>query len=181
MTKYRLGDEPRAFSYQDNGNKKSVLLRQIIALIDFNDVKAGTLGGWIDDESVLSQSGNCWIYDENALAFSGATITGDARITQASVVRDGAQIGDAAWIDRAEISDNAQYVTTSPFGILLFAVSAFSAVMRALCVTLKLSPPKDLLVKTTSSCKFTIGRQSAIHAWCIRCRSMVMQLSTMPL
>lgn len=22
MTKYRLGDEPRAFSYQDNGNKK---------------------------------------------------------------------------------------------------------------------------------------------------------------
>ena len=59
MTKYRLGDEPRAFSYQDNGNKKSVLLRQIIALIDFNDVKAGTPGGWIDDESVLSQSGDC--------------------------------------------------------------------------------------------------------------------------
>lgn len=88
--------------------KKSVLLRQIIALIDFNDVKAGTLGGWIDDESVLSQSGDCWIYDENALAFSGATISGNARITQASVVRDGAQIGDAAWIDRAEISDNAQ-------------------------------------------------------------------------
>ena len=108
MTKYRLGDEPRAFSYQDNGNKKSVLLRQIIALIDFNDVKAGTLGGWIDDESVLSQSGDCWIYDENALAFSGATISGNARITQASVVRDGAQIGDAAWIDRAEISHNAQ-------------------------------------------------------------------------
>lgn len=108
MTKYRLSDESRSFSYQDNGNKKSVLLRQIIALTDFNDVQAGTPGGWIDNESVLSQSGDCWIYDENALAFSGATITGNARITQASVVRDGAQIGDDVWIDRAEISHNAQ-------------------------------------------------------------------------
>ncbi|HHT8378211.1 YdcK family protein [Citrobacter sp. Cb027] len=108
MTKYRLSDESRSFSYQDNGNKKSVLLRQIIALTDFNDVQAGTPGGWIDNESVLSQSGDCWIYDENALAFSGATITGNTRITQASVVRDGAQISDDVWIDQAEISHNAQ-------------------------------------------------------------------------
>lgn len=108
MTKYRLGDEPRSFSYQDNGNKKSVLLRKIIALTDFSDVLAGTPGGWIDDECVLSQSGDCWIYDENALAFAGATITGNARITQSSVIRDGAQISDAVWIDRAEISHNAQ-------------------------------------------------------------------------
>ena len=108
MTKYRLSDEPRSFSYQDNGNKRSVLLRQIIALIDFNDVPAGTPGGWIDDEAVLAQCGNCWIYDENAMAFAGATISGNARITQASVVREGAQIGGAVWIDRAEISHGAQ-------------------------------------------------------------------------
>lgn len=143
MTKYRLGDEPRAFSYQDNGNKKSVLLRQIIALIDFNDVKAGTLGGWIDDESVLSQSGDCWIYDENALAFSGATISGNARITQASVVRDARRLVMPPGLTEQKSAITRKYVTTSPFGILLFAVSAFSAVMRALCVTLKLSPPKD--------------------------------------
>lgn len=108
MTKYCLSDEPRSFSYQDNSNKKSVLLRQIIALIDFNDVKAGTRGGWIDDENVLAQSGNCWIYDENALAFSGAAISGNARITQESIIRDGVQIGDEVWIDRAEISHGAQ-------------------------------------------------------------------------
>ena len=80
MTKYRLGDEPRAFSYQDNGNKKSVLLRQIIALTDFNDVQAGTPGGWIDNESVLSQSGDCWIYDENSLVYAGAKIEENARL-----------------------------------------------------------------------------------------------------
>jgi hypothetical protein len=143
MTKYRLGDEPRAFSYQDNGNKKSVLLRQIIALIDFNDVKAGTLGGWIDDESVLSQSGDCWIYDENALAFSGATISGNARITQASVVRDGAQIGDAAWIDRAEISHNAQIRDNVTIRDSVVRGECLLCGDARMCVTLKLSPPKD--------------------------------------
>lgn len=108
MTKYRLSDERRSFSYQDNGSKKSVTLRQIVALTDFNDVTAGTPGGWVDDECVLAQSGDCWIYDENALAFSGALISGNARITQASVIRDGAQVGDSVWIDQAEISHGAQ-------------------------------------------------------------------------
>lgn len=108
MTKYRLSDEPRSFSYQDNGNKKSVSLRQIIALTDFNDVKAGTPGGWVDDESVLSQHGDCWIYDENALVFSGAVISGDVRITQACVIRDGVQMSGSVWIDQTEISHGAQ-------------------------------------------------------------------------
>lgn len=69
MRKYRLSEEQRAFSYQVDGCKKSVLLRQIIALTDFNDVKTGTAGGWVDDDTVLAQDGNCWIYDQNAIAF----------------------------------------------------------------------------------------------------------------
>ena len=55
MRKYRLSEEQRAFSYQEDGTKKSVLLRQIIAISDFNDVIAGTAGGWIDRETVLAQ------------------------------------------------------------------------------------------------------------------------------
>lgn len=51
MRKYRLSEEQRAFSYQDDGTKKSVLLRQIIAMSDFNDVIAETAGGWIDRET----------------------------------------------------------------------------------------------------------------------------------
>lgn len=57
MTKYRLSEEPRAFTYQVDGEKKSVLLRQVIAVTDFNDVKAGTSGGWVDAGNVLSQQG----------------------------------------------------------------------------------------------------------------------------
>lgn len=44
MTKYRLSEEAHTFTYQIEGRKKSVLLRQIIAVADFNDVKAGTPG-----------------------------------------------------------------------------------------------------------------------------------------
>lgn len=108
MQKYRLDETPRAFSYQENDRKQHVLLRQIIALIDFNDVKAGDVGGWLDHESALSQEGTCWIYDENSLVFSGAKISGNARITQPCVIRDGARIGDNVWIDHAEISHGAE-------------------------------------------------------------------------
>lgn len=124
MTKYRLSDEPRSFSYQDNGHKKNVLLHQIIALTDFNDVQAGTPGGWIDDDSVLAQNGDCWIYDENAIAFAGAVISGNARITGASVIREGAQVGDNAWIDQQKSAMAQNYVTTSRSKIRRFVGNA---------------------------------------------------------
>ena len=36
-------------------------LRQIRAIKDFSDVKAGEIGGWIEKESNLSQTGNAWV------------------------------------------------------------------------------------------------------------------------
>lgn len=107
MRKYRLSEEQRAFSYQVDGCKKSVLLRQIIALTDFNDVKTGTTGGWVDDDTVLAQDGNCWIYDQNAIAFAGTIISGNVRITGHSVLYDNVKTSDNAWIDNAEISQGA--------------------------------------------------------------------------
>ncbi len=41
MNKYRLSDEQRVLSYQMGGEKKTVALRQLIAVRDFNDVAAG--------------------------------------------------------------------------------------------------------------------------------------------
>ena len=40
------------------------ILHRIKALRDFGNVKARELGGWIEKESNLSHSGNCWVYDE---------------------------------------------------------------------------------------------------------------------
>ena len=112
MRKYRLSEEQRAFSYQEDGTKKNVLLRQIIAISDFNDVIAGTAGGWIDRETVLAQEGNCWIYDQNAIAFGGAVISGNTRITGTSVLWGDVYATDNVWIDNSEISQGA-YISDS--------------------------------------------------------------------
>ena len=37
-------------------------LFQIKALISFGEVEAGELGGWIEEEKNLDQSGNSWSY-----------------------------------------------------------------------------------------------------------------------
>lgn len=37
-------------------------LRQIRAIKDFSNVKAGEIGGWIEKESNLSQTGDAWVY-----------------------------------------------------------------------------------------------------------------------
>ena len=107
MRKYRLSEEQRAFSYQEDGTKKNVLLRQIIAISDFNDVIAGSAGGWIDRETVLAQEGNCWIYDQNAIAFGGTVISGNTRITGTSVLWGEVYATDNVWIDNSEISQGA--------------------------------------------------------------------------
>ncbi|EFE2822455.1 hypothetical protein ACN02_003124 [Escherichia coli] len=107
MRKYRLSEEQRAFSYQEDGTNKNVLLRQIIAISDFNDVIAGTAGGWIDRETVLAQEGNCWIYDQNAIAFGGTVISGNTRITGISVLWGEVYATDNVWIDNSEISQGA--------------------------------------------------------------------------
>ncbi|GAL58064.1 putative acetyltransferase YdcK [Pseudescherichia vulneris NBRC 102420] len=108
MNKYRLSDASRSFSYQDNGEKRHVTLRQIVALRDFHDVQAGTLGGWVEDEQVLSQQGSCWIYDENSMVFGGSRIRDSARISQPCTIYDGVEIGGHAWVDGSEICRGAR-------------------------------------------------------------------------
>lgn len=71
---------------------------------DFNDVIAGSAGGWIDRETVLAQEGNCWIYDQNAIAFGGTVISGNTRITGTSVLWGEVYATDNVWIDNSEIS-----------------------------------------------------------------------------
>lgn len=107
MNKYRLSDERRAFSYQINGEKKTVTLRQIIALVDFSDVNTGSSGGWVDSESVLSQTGDCWIYDANSMVFAGCQVRDDARITQPCVICHDVIIENNAWIDGSQLSHGA--------------------------------------------------------------------------
>ena len=52
-------------------------LFRIKALIEFGNVKAGELGGFVEKEENLSQDGNAWVYG-NARVCGDACVCGDA-------------------------------------------------------------------------------------------------------
>lgn len=108
MNKYRLSDLSRNHPFQEDGGKKSVTLWQIIALRDFADVKAGAAGGWIESEQALSQTGDCWIYDENSVVFAGACIKENARLTQPCTVSHQAIVAGNAWLDAAVVTHHSR-------------------------------------------------------------------------
>ncbi|HDG1680891.1 TPA: LbetaH domain-containing protein [Kluyvera ascorbata] len=108
MKKYRLSDETRSVQIGEPGARESVVVRQIIALQDFADVSAGSLGGWVENELSLSHDGECWIYDQNSLVYAGARVTENARITQPCEISHQAEVGGNAWVQASRISHHAR-------------------------------------------------------------------------
>lgn len=99
--------------YEITNIRKDGLYR-IRAVRDFANIKEGTLGGFIENESNLSEFGNCWIY-RNATVCKNAKVSGDAIIGGNAYVCDNAVIYDYAKVygnthigDDAYIGDNAR-------------------------------------------------------------------------
>lgn len=67
----------------DTIDVSGVTLYRIRALIDFDIVKAGELGGYIQSESNLAQQGNAWVSD-NAWVYDNAQVFGNARVSKSS-------------------------------------------------------------------------------------------------
>ena len=55
-------------------------LFRIKALVSFGDVKEGELGGLVEKEENLDQSGNAWVYG-NARISGDARVSGDAQVS----------------------------------------------------------------------------------------------------
>ena len=102
-------------SIEINGHK----LYRLRALIDFSDVKAGDLGGYIETENNLSRIDDCWIYD-NAHVFGNACVYDSARVYDNACVFGNAKVydnarvfgkacvyGDACIFDDTCVYDNA--------------------------------------------------------------------------
>ena len=90
-------------SIEINGHK----LYRLRALIDFSDVKAGDLGGYVEHENNLSQMNDCWIYD-NARVFKNARVYGNACIFDDACVYDNANVfGNARIRSIASIFEDA--------------------------------------------------------------------------
>ena len=97
-------------------------LYRIQALKDFNGVKAGDTGGYIENESNLSQSGNAWVYGD-AQVFDNAWVCGNARVFDNARVYGNARVcgnaqvyGDARVCDNAWMYGTRHYLNLGPIG-----------------------------------------------------------------
>lgn len=90
---------------KNKGRRKIALSNKykyrIQALKDFSDVKAGDIGGFVENENNLSQDGDCWIYND-ALCGDDARIFNNAKIYDNSMV-----CGKACIYDNVQMHDNA--------------------------------------------------------------------------
>jgi len=89
-------------------------LYRVKALKDFSDIKAGDVGGYVESEHNLSQSGNCWVYDNaqvygNALVYGNAWVCGEAVVHGNAWVYDNARVyGEAQVSNKAQVYGNAE-------------------------------------------------------------------------
>ncbi|OTG48369.1 hypothetical protein [Streptococcus agalactiae] len=82
-------------------------LFRIKALISFKDIRKGEIGGYVEAERNLSQSGNAWVTG-NARVTDNAWVTGNARVSGNAWVTGNARVTDNAWVtDNAHVTDNA--------------------------------------------------------------------------
>ncbi|HGA2384678.1 TPA: hypothetical protein ACGT7O_001434 [Streptococcus agalactiae] len=88
-------------------------LFRIKALISFKDIRKGEIGGYVEAERNLSQSGNAWVSD-NAWVSGNACVTGNAWVCDDAWVSGNAWVTGNAWVSgnarvtgNARVSDNA--------------------------------------------------------------------------
>ena len=100
MKKYELTAE-----FIEKWGKK---LFRIKALISFGSVEVGELGGYVEKEDNLAQTGNAWVSGD-ARVYGNAEVSGNARVS------DNAEVSGNAWVygntrvsDNAEVSGNAR-------------------------------------------------------------------------
>ncbi|MTS75212.1 hypothetical protein GMC99_08520 [[Ruminococcus] torques] len=103
MKKFKLTSE---FIVDISGVK----LFRIKALIEFGNVKAGDLGGYIEKEENLSHMGDAWVSGD-------ARISGDAQVSGDAWVFGDAQVfGDALVSGDARVSGDKDYAYAHGFG-----------------------------------------------------------------
>lgn len=91
-------------------------LFRIRALVEFGDVEAGELGGYVEKESNLGHDDNAWVYGDarvydNALVYDNARVYGDAWVYGNARV-----CGDALVCGDARVCGNGDYAYAHGFG-----------------------------------------------------------------
>ena len=108
MKKYELTTEAKVWLGRT--------LHRIRALVSFGDVEAGELGGWIEKEENLEQSGDAWVYGD-ARVYGDAWVSGDARVYgEAQVSGDAWVYGDARVSGDADVNKDTHYLVIGAIG-----------------------------------------------------------------
>ena len=101
--KFRLTNEKMIYNghtlYRIQAMKDITLERTVGAMPKV--IKAGTLGGWVENESNLCTLDSSWIADE-------AKVYGDAGVIDGALIAGNAEVYGWAEIDRACVSGNAK-------------------------------------------------------------------------
>ena len=92
-------------------------LFRIKALIEFGNVKAGELGGFVEKEENLNHEGNAWVYG-NAEVYGNARVYGNASVCDDARVYGNARVCGNAWVyGNARVCDDARvYGNASVYG-----------------------------------------------------------------
>lgn len=94
-------------------NYEGRTLYRIKALRDFDDVRKGYIGGYIESEDNLSHDNYCWVYD-NAIVCDKARVLGSAKVFGHAKIYDYAMIFDFAEINQnAEVYEEARIYDNS--------------------------------------------------------------------
>ena len=106
MKKYKLTKNTK--------ERYGTTLHQIKALRDFDDIKKGDLGGFIEKEENLSHYRDAWVCDD-AMVSGDSRVSDDARVFGSAKVFDNAEVrgyarvyGDARVSGNARVSGDAQ-------------------------------------------------------------------------
>lgn len=148
-------------------------------------VIGGTLGGYVESYTNLSQEGTCWIFDDS-VAMENAVISGDAIVNGSSIISGNAQIKDKSIVKDSSVIDNA---VVSENAYLHFSTISDHAVIkgRAQVVKSKISGNASVLFSSqvnnsivsgnsTVTDSATVGRNSEINGnACISNNAMVVE------
>ena len=122
-------------------------LFRIRALISFSNVSKGDLGGWVEKEECVDQSGDAWVY-------GSAWVSGDARVYGSARVS-----GDAQVYGDARVYGSAHHITVSPIGSEGGFLTAFrqkdnSIVVRRGCFSGSIEEFEDAVNATHGDSKY---------------------------
>ena len=114
MKKFELTTDSKIFC----GKK----LFRIKALVSFDVVRKGDVGGYVESENNLSDEGNAWVY-KNALVYGNARVYDNAWVYENACVRGDARVYGNAWVCEnacvsgdARVYVDADYATIKGFG-----------------------------------------------------------------